>query len=147
MLDPKTTLLIPLCRAAATAPADATWSALRAAIDATGEPDASLRSAVASRDVAELQKLIAEWDASKRPLPEQDRAVFQRAMKAFRKRLKLTRLDAESSIGGGPMSSGRSSGIVAVQPPNQYPHVIWEELVRCGRLLDAGNGMFELPPE
>ena len=40
--------------------------------------------------------------------------VLKQAMKAFKKRLKLTRLDAESTLGGGPFSGGRSSGIVIV---------------------------------
>lgn len=43
------------------------------------------------------------------------------AMKAFRKRLKLTRLDDESGLGYGPMSSGQKSDIVAITPPNQFP--------------------------
>jgi hypothetical protein len=68
------------------------------------------------------------------------------ALKAFKKRLKLTCLDDQSRIGVGPMSSGRSSGIVAITPPDQYPTEIWEELVRQGRLRRAGSGMYELPP-
>jgi len=46
---------------------------------------------------------------------------LKRAFKAFKKRLKLTRLDHESSLGVGPLSGGRPSGIVAITPPNQYP--------------------------
>ena len=53
-------------------------------------------------------------------------AYLKQAMKAFKKRLKLTRLDAESTLGGGPFSGGRSSGIVAIQPPNQYPRQVWD---------------------
>jgi len=66
------------------------------------------------------------------------------ALKAFKKRLKLTRLDAESKIGVGPMSSGANWGIVAIMPPNQYPRTIWEELVRQGKLKNAGQGMYSL---
>jgi len=69
---------------------------------------------------------------------------LKQAMKAFKKRLKLTRLDEESSLGGGPFSSGRASGIVAIQPPNQYPREVWEKLVEQGRLRRAGGGMYEL---
>jgi hypothetical protein len=67
------------------------------------------------------------------------------ALKAFKKRLKLTCLDDQSRIGVGPMSSGRSSGIVAITPPDQYPAEIWEELARQGKLRHAGSGMYELP--
>ncbi len=72
---------------------------------------------------------------------------LKQAMKAFKKRLKLTRLDEESNVGGGPFSSGRSSGIVAIQPPNQYPREVWEKLVEQGRLRRAGGGMYELIQE
>lgn len=66
------------------------------------------------------------------------------ALKAFKKRLKLTRLDAESRIGVGPMSSGSTWGIVAIVPPNQYPRAIWEELVKQGKLKHAGQGLYSL---
>ena len=66
------------------------------------------------------------------------------ALKAFRKRLKLTRLDAESKLGVGPMSGGLKSGIVAITPPDQYPRCIWEELVKQGKLKAATHGMYSL---
>ena len=75
------------------------------------------------------------------PTPEE----LRRAMKAFKKRLKLSRLDDESSLGHGPMSSGRSSGIVAITPPNQYPKAVWDELVSLGRLKYSGQGLYQLP--
>jgi len=69
---------------------------------------------------------------------------LKRAMKAFKKRLKLMRLDDESSLGGGPFSSGRDSGIVAIQPPNQYPREAWDKLVELGRLRRGEGGLYEL---
>ena len=55
------------------------------------------------------------------------------AMKAFRKRLKLTRLDDESRMGYGATSSGQESGIVAITPPNQFPKTVWQELAKTGK--------------
>lgn len=72
---------------------------------------------------------------------------LKHAFKAFRKRLKLLRLDEESNLGGGPMSSGRSSAIVAITPPNQFPQAVWDELVKQGKLKKAGGGMYELVEE
>ncbi len=69
---------------------------------------------------------------------------LKHALKAFKKRLKLTRLDAESQISGGPLTSGRDSGIVAIQPPNEFPQAVWDELVRQGKLRPAGHGTYEL---
>ena len=67
---------------------------------------------------------------------------LKRAMKAFKKRLKLTRLDDESRLGYGPMSGRGESSIVAIMPPNQYPKAVWEELVRQGKLKHAEQGTY-----
>ena len=76
-----------------------------------------------------------------------DRAQLKPAMKAFKKRLKLTRLDDESQVGHGPMSGGGRSGVVAIPPPTRYPQEVWDELVRQGRLRRAGHGLYELPDQ
>ncbi|MBI1825224.1 MAG: hypothetical protein HY287_04790 [Planctomycetes bacterium] len=70
--------------------------------------------------------------------------VLRDALKAFKKRLKLTRLDAESSLGRGPLSGGKSSGIVAITPPHQFPRAVWDGLVNQGKLKYAGQGTYEL---
>jgi hypothetical protein len=71
------------------------------------------------------------------------------AIKAFKKKLKLTRLDDQSRIGVGPMSSGRESGIVGIAPPDQYPQSVWDELERQGRLKKIESGLYEMvqPPQ
>ncbi len=68
---------------------------------------------------------------------------LRKAMQAFKKRLKLTRLDDESQLGHGPMSKGGNSGVQAIQPPSQFPKAVWDELVRLGRLRYAGHGLYE----
>jgi hypothetical protein len=80
------------------------------------------------------------------PLPGDDVTpeILKRAMKAFKKRLKLTRLDHESRLGVGPLSGGRPSLIVAITPPNQYPRAVWDALAKQGRLKKAGQGQYEL---
>jgi hypothetical protein len=66
------------------------------------------------------------------------------AMKAFRKRLKLTRLDDESRMGYGPTSSGQRSGIVAIRPPDRFSDEIWQELARQGKLKHDRGGLYSL---
>lgn len=66
------------------------------------------------------------------------------AMKAFRKRLKLTRLDDESGLGHGPMSSGQQSNIVGITPPNQFSMSVWQELAKQGKLKQERGGFFSL---
>ena len=69
---------------------------------------------------------------------------FKLAMKAFRKRLRLTRLDDESKLGHGAMTSGGQSGIVAIRPPGQFPAAIWDALATAGKLKYGGHGLYEL---
>lgn len=73
-----------------------------------------------------------------------DPEMLKRAMKAFKKRLKLTALDEDSRLGKGPFSGG-AQGVCAIAPPNQYPQAVWDELVRQGKLVAAGHGLYELP--
>jgi hypothetical protein len=56
---------------------------------------------------------------------------LKRALKAFKKRLKLARLDDESGLA---RSGGRKSGIVGITPPTGFPEGIWSELVEKGKL-------------
>ncbi len=77
------------------------------------------------------------------PTSEELKAAF----KAFKRRLKVLRLDEESNIGGSPLSGGRKSAVVAIEPPNQFPPAVWEELVRQGKLKRSGRGLYELVQE
>ncbi len=86
--------------------------------------------------------------SDEQPTPDKsslDAANLKRAMKAFRKRIKLTRLNEESKLGRNPLTSGKKSQVVAIMPPHQYPPEIWQELVSQGKLKDAGGGFYELP--
>ena len=77
------------------------------------------------------------------PPTEFTKEELKRAYKAFKRRLKLTRLDDESKLGGRAMTSGAKSGVCAVVPPDQYPQEVWDELVRRGRMVYVGNGLYE----
>ena len=73
-----------------------------------------------------------------------DGDTLKKAYKAFKKRLKLTRLEEESKISRRPVTGGRQSSIVAITPPAEFPPEVWEELARQGKLKKAGYGMYEL---
>lgn len=84
-------------------------------------------------------------DSEAAPTPEPpSKEELRLAMKAFRKRLKLTRLDDESGMGYGPTSSGQQSRIVAITPPNQFPKAVWQELARQGKLKHDRGGLYSL---
>jgi hypothetical protein len=78
------------------------------------------------------------------PVPTFTPGDLKGALKAFKKRLRLMRLDKESGKIGGPLSTGKSSGIVAINPPTQFPREIWPELVKQGKLKYEGQGLYEL---
>ncbi|MHC4932961.1 MAG: hypothetical protein ACYTGV_12295 [Planctomycetota bacterium] len=138
------------------ADSERSWAEASRALEAAREEeDVELYVAIDERDFDTLRAIVRQWATGERVLVRPDRDVLKRALKAFRKRLKLVRLDSESSVGGGPessvvvgpMSSGRQSDIVGVRPPDQYPQEVWDELVRQKRLIRAPDGVCELPPE
>lgn len=65
---------------------------------------------------------------------------LKRAYKAFKKRLKLSRLDDSS---GMSLVSKRSS-IAGITPPTGFPPGVWEELVAQGKLKREGSGTYSL---
>lgn len=73
-----------------------------------------------------------------------DKPELKQALGKFKKRLKLYRLDDESSIGGQGLTTGRTSSIVGIKPPDGFPPEIWEELVQQGRLKSEGGGRYSL---
>jgi hypothetical protein len=152
MFDPQMALLKSYLEACLSElAADATnagvWAKAQSALGAVRAAEPELAAAIDAKDVAALRAIVEQWNSGKRILCEQDRETLKRALKAFRKSLKVTRLDSESSIGGGPMSSGRESAIVGITPPPRYPREVWDELVRQGRLRGGKQGIYELPPE
>ena len=86
---------------------------------------------------------MAESENTPTPDPP-SKEELRLAMKAFRKRLKLTRLDDESRVGYGPMSTGQHSGIVAIRPPDQFPPAVWQELAKQGKLKHDRGGLYAL---
>ena len=70
---------------------------------------------------------------------------LRKALKAFKKRLKMTQLDDDSKLGHSPLSKA-SDRIISIQPPAGFGKEIWEELADAGYLKRDGIGFFELVP-
>lgn len=75
------------------------------------------------------------------PPPKEE---LDRALKAFKKRLKLTRRDNESSFASRATTGGRVSGIFAIGLPDGFSAEVWGELVRLNKIKRAGGNTFEL---
>jgi hypothetical protein len=74
------------------------------------------------------------------PSTEED---LKKAIKAFKKRMKLTQLDDDSRLGRSPLT-GAKSQVVSIQPPAGFGREIWEELVEKGYLRRDGVGFYQL---
>jgi hypothetical protein len=128
------------------------WGAMhKALLKAKVDPQVIMRL-VAARDVAGLALLLRwlrgeEIAVEAKPEPvvvEVDIEVQRSAMRAFRKRLRFARLDAESRLGVGPMSSGKRNEIDAIIPPREFGVEVWEALAAAGRLRREGGGFYAL---
>ena len=70
---------------------------------------------------------------------------LRKALKAFKKRLRLTQLEDDSKLGHSPLTGARSQ-VVAIQPPMGFGREIWQELVEKGYLKNDGGGFYQLVP-
>jgi hypothetical protein len=75
-------------------------------------------------------------------MPSTDEEL-KKAMKAFKKRMKLTQLDDDSRLGHSPLT-GSKTRVVSIQPPAGFGREIWEELVERGFLKRDGVGFYQL---
>jgi hypothetical protein len=76
------------------------------------------------------------------PSTEED---LKKALKAFKKRLKMQQLEEDSRLGHSPLT-GSKTKIVSIQPPLGFGREVWEELADQGFLKRDGRGFFELVP-
>ncbi len=70
---------------------------------------------------------------------------LKKALKAFKKRLKLTQLDDDSKLGRSPLTGGKTT-VLSIQPPSGFGREIWEELAEKGFLKPDGGGFYALVP-
>ena len=75
-------------------------------------------------------------------MPSTDEEL-KKALKAFKKRLKLTQLDDDSKLGRNPLT-GAKSKVMSIQPPAGFGREIWEELADKGYLKRDTSGFYEL---
>lgn len=72
-----------------------------------------------------------------------DEKELNRALGAFRKRLKMQQLEVDSKLGHSPLT-GKKEVITAIQPPLGFGKEVWEQLVERGDLKYDGGGFYVL---
>ena len=107
------------------------------------------------KDVEELKQVVGqlqhgekatvESEHSERPLPELSHETKKQAMRTFRKRVKFIKLDRESKLGIGPLTTGKEATFDSVEAPHDYPREVWKVLATEGQLIDDGGGFYRLP--
>lgn len=122
------------------------WNQTLNLLKRTEAPQKTVINVVAGRNLAALRELVDNLVSPPAPYdgPEVDPEQMRLAMRAFRERLKLVKLDHESKLGRSPLTSGKSADIDAIIAPREFPDEIWQALVRAGKLRDAGGGFYEL---
>ncbi|MDX2017294.1 MAG: hypothetical protein SFY95_06595 [Planctomycetota bacterium] len=107
--------------------------------------EARVKAVVDARDPAGLVALLDALEqkaSAPKPVREFPAQEMDAALRAFMKKLKVSRLADESKLGGRYTSGGRKSAIDAMQPPDEFPAEIWPALVRAGKLRDLGGGFY-----
>jgi hypothetical protein len=123
------------------------WALAGRLLSRLSNNSARIDALVQSKDLAALALLLDELEgkvaaAAAAPIPTFPPEELDRALHAFLKRLKVSRLADESRLGGRYTSGGRKSGIDAMQPPDDFDPAIWPALVRAGKLRDQGDGFY-----
>lgn len=109
-------------------------------------PDAASASTAAAAATASSPAVALAEPPRPAPAPAAPptEAELNTALKAFRKRLKVTQLDADSKISSRRLTTGKREGVVAIAAPNTHPRAVWEALVEKGKLRRSGGGLYEL---
>lgn len=146
------------------------WKSAYAALQKTEANQVRVQNVIAMRNVEQLAKLVNELTIGAKSAAEPvksdptlpsgsapgtagapaspaapaiDPETLKSAIRAFKKRLKLLRLDEESKITVRPMTHGGKSEVRCIIPPDSYPKAVWDELVKQGRLKYTGQGFYE----
>ncbi|MCY2930898.1 MAG: hypothetical protein NTV86_15695 [Planctomycetota bacterium] len=130
------------------------WKQVHRLLEKTDLPKAGAAHVVGMRDVEALAGLVDQLRTpapaageSSAPAPGDvpDAETCRQALKAFRKRLALTKLDEESQLSRSPLSKGTDwMAVAAIELPGEFPDAVWLELVRQGKLRPLGHGMYSL---
>ena len=124
------------------------WKQVFRLLGKAGVPGGQIAGIVGMRDANRLSEVLDQLRGTGQPAPTGGGAIddetLKRALRVFKKRSALTRLDEESRLGRSPLSKGENLSAAAISPPTEFPDAVWQELVRQGRLKYLGHGLYEL---
>tara|TARA_B100001964_G_C14097097_1_gene537530 strand:+ start:391 stop:909 length:519 start_codon:yes stop_codon:yes gene_type:complete len=130
------------------------WGELHKAFLKSPVDSAVAAKIIMHKDIEELQKVIFQLQSGDEvelvqsesvELPTLTHEEQIEAMRCFRKRVKFMKLDRESKLGVGPLSSGKEANVDSMMAPHDYPMEVWLSLAASGHLHDDGGGFFHVP--
>ena len=134
--------------------ASAEWKQIYRILQKSPLAERQYQGVVGRRDLPGLDALIEQLrsaqPSSESPAGDEsgvDAATCRKALQAFRKRARLTRLDDESKLGHSPLSKGSDDRLGAITLPAEFADEVWQALLRQGRIRSVGHGLYELNPD
>lgn len=110
-------------------------------------PAATMPAAIPAAISGASAVAVAEPETAVATVDEPSANDLRSALRAFKKRLKITKLDEESKLSNRALTGGKKSAVVAIQPPTDYPRAVWEKLADEGKLKRSGRGLYSLIEE
>lgn len=146
-MDKVRSLLAELSKPIAPAKAADNWALIGRLLSRATSDTAAVDRLLAAKDVPAAEAFVRALEsrataAAAAPTETYPKADLDRALNAFTKRLKLTRLNDESKLTNRPMTDGKPSTADAIRPPDGFPAGIWRALVKANKLRDAGGGFY-----
>ena len=130
------------------------WGQIQRLLGKAKADTAAVGRAVMARDLEQITHILNVLRGLEQDEPEDDDVLpdipgetLREAMKAFRKRLKLMKLDHESKLGRSPLTGGKDAGFDSILPPEQFPTEVWKVLVAKGELESTGRGFYKIPEQ
>jgi hypothetical protein len=128
--------------------ASSEWKQVYKLLQKTDVLPGRITSLVGMRNMEGLAEVIEQLIAPEAEVDPNavvpDSETCKKALKAFRKRESVTRLDDESKLGRSPLTKGAGSSSMSISPPMEWPDEVWHELARQGKLKDVGGGFYQL---
>ncbi|MDP7009034.1 MAG: hypothetical protein QGI78_05630 [Phycisphaerales bacterium] len=91
------------------------------------------------------EELSVDQEVCETQLPTLSHETKKQAMRIFRKRVKFIKLDRESKLGIGPLTTGKEAKFDSIEAPHDYGEEVWQVLASEGQLIDDGGGFYRLP--
>jgi hypothetical protein len=130
------------------------WGELhRAFLKSTVAPSVTAKI-IMHKDIEELQQVILQLQSgSDIQLNKSEEVILPTlsheeqidALRVFRKRVKFMKLDRESKLGIGPLTTGKDANVDSMMAPHDHPMKVWLALSDAGLLVDDGGGFFHIP--